>query len=147
MDNMELITLTAPAAAMPEATEPAYRLLSLLADMEAHPRDELCQQLGGGVRAYLQQLQGERFAHWLVHAERGFYGGMNQSFYRLDERHCSGDANDDADARIIARRKYAWRSYRQAENGMVRLEEAAANRLDAEREYRQRFGEIDPAQL
>ena len=84
MDNL---LLTAPDGALPEINNPAYELLLILSNGNKHARDQLCNELGGGFRAYLQQLMGGNYQHWLIHTEQGEYDGKKQAFYWLDERH------------------------------------------------------------
>jgi hypothetical protein len=108
---MDKLLFTAPDGALPEINSPAYELLTTLSDGKKHPRDHLCNELGGGFRAYLQQLTGEYYQHWLIHTEQREYNGKKQTFYWLDERHFSCDWELDKDARTIARKQYKDRSY------------------------------------
>ena len=71
---MENLLFTAADGALPEITSPAYELLSILDDGNKHARDRLCTELGGGFRAYLQQLTGEYYQHWLIHRNKLFTG-------------------------------------------------------------------------
>lgn len=138
---MDKLLFTAPDGALPEVNSPAYQLLSLLYGSNKKnklARDFLCDELGGGFRAYLQQLMGEYYQHWLIHTEQGEYNGKKQAFYWLDERHFSWDWEQDKDARTIARKQYKDRSYYGSKNTVKRLEQAKQEKAGADREYQQR---------
>ena len=136
---MSNLSFTAPAGALPETASPAYELLLILADGNQHARDELCTELGGGVRAYLQQLTGEYYQHWLIHTEQGEFQGRKQTYYKLDKRHFSCDWEQDKDARTIARKQYKDRSYHGTKNAVKRLEQAKQEKAEADEEYKQRI--------
>ena len=68
---MDSLLFTAPNGTLPELSSPDYEFLSILSDRNKHARDHLCNELGGGFRAYLQQLTGEYYQHWLIHTEQG----------------------------------------------------------------------------
>lgn len=142
---MNIILSTAPDGAIPEQHSPAYRLLCLLAESVIKPRDELCNELGGGFRAYLQQLTGGYYQHWLIHSEQREYNGQLQSHYWLDERHYSGDWEADKDARTIARKRYNDRSYYGSKGAAKRLEQAKKEKAEADREYNQRIESKKPS--
>tara|TARA_R110002094_G_scaffold54980_1_gene66080 strand:- start:93 stop:527 length:435 start_codon:yes stop_codon:yes gene_type:complete len=143
MDNL---LFTAPDGSLPEQNSPAYELLIILADGNKYARDHLCNELGGGFRAYLQQLTGGYYQHWLIHSEQGEYDGKKQAFYWLDERHFSCDWEQDKDARTIARKQYKDRSYYGSKNAVQRLKEAEREKADADKEYQQRIESKKPTE-
>ena len=143
---MENLLFTATDGALPEITSPAYELLSILDDGNKHARDRLCTELGGGFRAYLQQLTGEYYQHWLIHTEQGEYNGKKQTFYWLDDRHFSCDWEQDKDARTIARKQYKDRSYYGTKSAVKRLEQAKQEKAEADKEYQQRIASKKPTQ-
>jgi hypothetical protein len=132
MDNL---LFTAPDCAIPEVNSTAYLLLKSLYENGKSPRDDLCNELGGGFRAYIQQLMGEYYQHWLIHSEQGEFNGKKQAFYWLDETHFSCDWELDKDARTIARKQYKDRSYYGSKNAVQRLKEAEREKADADIEY------------
>lgn len=141
MDNL---LFTAPDGALPETSSPAYLLLQIFADTNKHTRDHLCNELGGAFRAYLQQLTGGYYQHWLIHSEQTDYEGKKQSRYWLDERHFSCDWEQDKDARTIARKQYKDRSYYGSKNAVKRLEQAKQEKAEADKEYNQRIESKKP---
>jgi hypothetical protein len=143
---MNNLLFTAPDGALPEATSPAYKLLYILAENGKTPRDVLCEKLGGGLRSYLQQLTGEYYQHWLIHKEKGVFNGRKQSLYWIDKRHFSCDWEQDKDARTIARKRYKDRSYYGSKNAVKRLELAAKEKGEADKEYLQRIESKKPTQ-
>lgn len=134
---MERLIFSAPEGAIPDTTSEAYRLLAILADGEEHPRDELGIQLGAGFRSYLQQLMGEYYQFWLIHAETKKYKGKKQAYYQLDERHFSCDWEQDKVARTIARKRYKERSLKQAESGLRRYQKAIEEKAEADSDFNQ----------
>lgn len=136
---MDKLLFTAPDGALPETDSTAYKLLLALSKGDKHARDYLCNKLGGGFRAYLQQLTGGYYQHWLIHTEQGKYNGKRQAFYWLDEKHFSGDWELDKDARTIARKRYNDRSYYGSKGAVERLEKATKDKCDADREYQKRI--------
>jgi hypothetical protein len=143
MDN---ILFTAPDGALPESNSPAYTLLQIFSDGNKYARDHLCSELGGGFRAYLQQLTGGYYQHWLIHSEKREFKGRKQSFYWLDERHFSCDWEADKDARTIARKQYKDRSYYGSKSAVKRFEQAAKEKADADKEYKQRIEAKKPTE-
>ncbi len=144
---MKNILFTAPDGALPEVSSPAYELLSLLYgsdEINKLPRDFLCSELGGGFRAYLQQLMGEHYQHWLIHTKQETYNNKKQTFYWLDERHFSCNWEQDKDARTIARKQYKDRSYYGTKRAVERLERAKSEKADADKEYQQRIKSKKP---
>jgi hypothetical protein len=136
---MDKLMFTSPEGAIPEINSPAYEILMILSGGSKHSRDHLCSLLGGGFRAYLQQLTGGYYQHWLIYSEQGEYDGKKQAFYCLDERHFSCDWELDKDARTIARKQYKDRSYYGSKNAVQRLKEAEREKADADKEYRLRI--------
>lgn len=136
---MDKILFTAPDGALPEENSPAFELLSLLSDSNKHARDSLCCELGGGFRAYLQQLMGEYYQHWLINTEQNEHKGKKQTFYWLDQRHFSCDWEQDKDARTIARKRYKDRSYYGTRNAVKRLGRAEQEKAEADKEFQQRI--------
>jgi hypothetical protein len=136
---MERLIFSAPEGAIPDISSVAYHLLTILVDGKEHPRDELCQELGGGFRAYLQQLGGEYYQHWLINSETKEYKGRKQAHYQLDERHFICCWEQDKDARTIARKRYKDRSLKQAKDGLKRYEQASAEKREADQDYIERF--------
>ena len=135
---------TSPDGAIPEFDSPAYELLKTFSDGAKHSRDHLCSLLGGGFRAYLQQLSGGYYQHWLIHSEQSEFNGRKQNFYWLDERHFSCDWELDKDARTIARKQYKDRSYYGSKNAVQRLKEAEKEKADADKEYQLRIESKKP---
>lgn len=143
MDNL---LFTAPDGALPELNSPAFELLNILADGDKHARDHLCNELGGGFRAYLQQLTGGYYEHWLIHSEQGEFENKKQAFYWLDASHLSCDWELDKDARTIARKQYKDRSYYGSKNAVKRLQQAEREKAEADREYQQRIKSKKPTE-
>jgi hypothetical protein len=143
MDNL---IFTAPDGALPETNSPAYDLLLILSDGNKHARDYLCNELGGGFRANLQQLMSGYYQHWLIHSEQGEYEGKKQAYYWLDERHFSYDWEQDKDARTIARKQYKDRSYYGSRNAVKRLKQAEKEKAEADKEYEQRIESKKPTE-
>jgi hypothetical protein len=144
MDNL---LFTAPDGALPEQNSPAYELLIILADGNKHARDNLCNELGGGFRSYLQQLTGGYYQHWLIHSEQGECEDRKQAFYWLDESHLSCDWELDKDARTIARKQYKDRSYYGSKNAAKRLQIAEQEKAEADKEYQQRIESKKPTEF
>lgn len=142
--KMDKLMFTSPDGALPEVNSPAYRLLLTLSDGKKHARDNLCSELGGAFRAYLQQLTGEYYQHWLIHSEQNEYSGKKQAYYWLDERHFYCDWELDQDARTIARKQYKDRSYYGTRNAVKRLEQAKQEKAEADMEYHQRIENKKP---
>ena len=143
---MNNLIFTAPDGALPETNSPAYDLLLILSDGNKHPRDYLCNELGGGFRANLQQLMSGYYQHWLIHSEQGEYEGKKQAYYWLDERHFSYDWEQDKDARTIARKQYKDRSYYGSKNAVKRLKQAEQEKAEADKEYEQRIESKKPTE-
>jgi hypothetical protein len=141
---MNNLIFTAPDGALPETNSPAYDLLLILSDGNKHARDYLCNELGGGFRANLQQLMSEYYQHWLIHSEQGEYEGKKQAYYWLDDRHFSYDWEQDKDARTIARKQYKDRSYYGSKNAVKRLKQAEQEKAEADKEYEQRIESKKP---
>jgi len=142
--NMDNILLTAPESSLPETNSSTYKLLVVLSDRKQHTRDFLCRELGGGFRAYLQQLMGELYQHWFIHTELKVHHGNKQAIYWLDERHFSRDRELDQDARTIARKQYKDRSYYGAKRAVKRLEQAKQEKAEADKEYKERIESRKP---
>jgi hypothetical protein len=132
MDNL---LFTAPVGALPQTSSPAYELLLILSDGSKHARDKLCNELGGGLRGYLQKLTGGCYQHWLIHTEQGEFKKKKQTYYWLDERHFSCDWEEDKDARTIARKQYKDRAYYGTKNAVKRFEQAKQEKAEADKEY------------
>jgi hypothetical protein len=143
---MDKLLFTAPDGAIPEVNSTAYLLLKSLYENGKSPRDYLCNELGGGFRAYLQQLMGEYYQHWLIHSEQGEYNGKKQAFYWLDERHFSCDWEQDKDARTVARKQYKDRSYFGSKNAVMRLQKAEQEKAEADKAYQQRIESKKPTE-
>lgn len=143
---MNNILATAPHGALPDTNSLAYSLLCILSDRQKHSRDELCDLLGGGFRAYLQQLMGGYYQNWLIHKESGEANGRKQAFYWLDERHYSGDWEADKDARAIARKQYNDRSYYGCKNAVQKLQQAEQEKAKADKEYQERIEKKKPTE-
>jgi hypothetical protein len=143
---MNNLIFTAPDGALPETNSPAYDLLLILSDGNKHARDYLCNELGGGFRANLQQLMSGYYQHWLIHSEQGEYEGKKQAYYWLDERHFSYDWEQDKDARTIARKQYKDRSYYGSKNAVKRLKQAEQEKAEADKEYEQRIESKKPTE-
>jgi hypothetical protein len=143
---MNNLIFTAPDGALPETNSPAYDLLLILSDGNKHARDYLCNELGGGFRANLQQLMSGYYQHWLIHSEQGEYEGKKQAYYWLDERHFSYDWEQDKDARTIARKQYKDRSYYGSRNAVKRLKQAEKEKAEADKEYEQRIESKKPTE-
>lgn len=142
---MERLIFIAPEGSIPDVSSEAYLLLATFADGHEHPRDAIGHNLGGGFRAYLQQLMGEYYQYWLIHSETKEYNGRKQAHYQLDERHFSCDWEADKDARTVARKRYKERSFKQAASGLKRYQQATAEKYEADQEYQERFGDEDLA--
>lgn len=140
MDNLLCI---APDGAIPEITSPVYKLLLILSDGQKHPRDHLCNELGGGLRVYLQRLVKD-YQYWLIHSEQGQFNSKKQAFYQLDERHFFRNRGVDLDARTIAKKQYKDRSYYGSKNAVKRLEQARQEKIEADKEYTQRIESKKP---
>lgn len=136
---MEKLILAAPENALPEQGTPAYDLLALLVTEGQH-RDDLCNKLGGGARAYIHQLTGNKYLNWLIHSERRIYKGRNQSFYWLDDRHLSCDWEADRIARAEARKRDKNRTYYGRRRAASGLGKAWSEKIDADREYQELTG-------
>ncbi|MCG7650992.1 hypothetical protein [Alteromonas sp. MmMcT2-5] len=132
---MENVIFTSSQRDLPPLDSSAYRLLQILADGRKYPRDYLCSQIGGGFRAYLQQLKGDKFNFWLIHTEIGVHAGRKQNFYWLDERHFSQDWELDKNARIISKKEYKDRSFSVAKLALRRVEKAREEKAKADEEY------------
>lgn len=143
---MENIIFTAPEGALPDVNSPAYLLLKSFSDKNKHSRDELCQALGGGFRAYLQQLMGGYYQHWLIHKENGQVSDRKQAFYWLDERHYSCDWEADKDARTIARKQYKDRSYYGCKNAVENLQQKKKEKEEADKAYKERIEKKKPTE-
>jgi hypothetical protein len=143
MDNL---LFSAPDGALPEQNSPAYELLIILGDGNKHARDHLCGELGGGFRAYLQQLTGGYYQHWFIHSEQGEFNNKKQAFYWLDESHLSCDWELDKDARIIARKQYKDRSYYGSKSAVMRLKKAEQEKVEADKEYQNRIENKKPTE-
>ena len=143
---MNNLIFTAPDGALPETNSPAYDLLLILSDGNKHARDYLCNELGGGFRANLQQLMSGYYQHWLIHSEQSEYEGKKQAYYWLDERHFSYDWEQDKDARTIARKQYKDRSYYGSKNAVKRLKQAEQEKAEADKEYEQRIESKKPTE-
>jgi hypothetical protein len=143
---MNNLIFTAPDGALPETNSPAYDLLLILSDGNKHARDYLCNELGGGFRANLQQLMSGYYQHWLIHSEQGEYEGKKQAYYWLDERHFSYDWEQDKDARTIARKQYKDRSYYGSRNAVKRLKQAEKEKAEADKEYEKRIESKKPTE-
>jgi len=141
---MNNLIFTAPDGALPETNSPAYELLLILSDGTKHARDHLCNELGGGFRANLQQLMSGYYQHWLIQSEQSEYKGKKQAYYWLDERHFSYDWEQDKDARTIARKQYKDRSYYGSRNAVKRLKQAEQEKAEADKEYEQRIESKKP---
>jgi hypothetical protein len=143
---MNNLIFTAPDGALPETNSPAYDLLLILSDGNKHARDYLCNELGGGFRANLQQLMSGYYQHWLIHSEQGEYEGKKQAYYWLDERHFSYNWEQDKDARTIARKQYKDRSYYGSRNAVKRLKQAEKEKAEADKEYEKRIESKKPTE-
>lgn len=136
---MNRLIFAVPNDAIPVNGSSAFELLKILSDGKKHPRDSLCQSLGGGFRGYLQQLTGSKYQYWLIHCSKGTFNERRQAFYWLDSRHFLSDWEIDKDARVIARKKYKDRSYGNSEKAVSRLENARAEKEEADLEFQMRI--------
>jgi hypothetical protein len=141
---MNSLIFTAPDGTLPKTNSPADDLLLILSDGKKHARDYLCNQLGGGFRANLQQLMSGYYQYWLIHSEQSEYEGKKQAHYWLDERHFYYDWEQDRDARAIARKQYKDRSYYGSKNAVKRLKQAEQEKAEADKEYEQRIESKKP---
>lgn len=143
---MKDIFFTAPSHCIPKSNSKAYLLLKLLSGRKEWARDELCGLVGGDFRAYLQQLTGVMFGHWNIETVLKEYQGKRQAFYSLDERHFSGDWQQDKQARTIARKRYAERAERISRAGSRNLESKVKELKAALAEYDELIAKKKPTQ-
>ncbi|CUB05374.1 hypothetical protein [Marinomonas fungiae] len=139
-DTLTNLFPEAPLEAIPTSKGKApYVVLKMLADGQLLERDELTKVLGETWRWGLQQLRGDRFGYWLIHSIKK----PNSRFtvLQLDPRHLSGDAKQDAAARLEARRKLKRTSHKEAVLGGNRVPKAYTEMLEANAAYFKNLGE------
>ncbi|WP_417667646.1 hypothetical protein [Pseudidiomarina sp.] len=73
----------------------AHILINMLTDTEVLTEQAILNQIGSNYRSPLQQLEGDRYGHWLI--IRCEHKG--QKAFALDPRHKSGDPLQDRKAR------------------------------------------------
>jgi len=106
---------------IPATNTQAYTLLSILSDGENHTKQNIMCVLGDDPRSPLQALRGEKYGFWLIHNT-----GIKKGQYQLDQRHLTGDINDDHEARLEAEIILRKRSRKQAEHEIARYPLALA---------------------
>lgn len=131
--------LGAPLSAIPTTKHRgAYLMLKLLADGQPHSREEITQLFGEPWRSYLQTLRGDRFQYWLIHSVK--QDQSKTTLLQLDPRHLSGDAKQDAAARLERRKQLKHDSYKEAQQGWKRMPKAHTAMLEADKAYFQSLG-------
>ncbi len=115
MENLHYL----PSQYMPSMNTLAYKLLAVLADGQAHEKQELLLALEDDPRSPLQALRGESHWFWLIHNI-----GSPKGVYQLDKRHLSGNRDVDLEARLEAQIQLLECSRLQAERETLRLPRA-----------------------
>ena len=131
---MDEILETAPLSFVPPQNTQAYTLLAVLSDGKPHHKGELIALLGDDPRSPRQALASERYGCWLIHNV-----GDKKAVYQLDERHLSGDAEYDRDARVIALKRLKDKSMGISAREVRRFHRAEREQAEAHAYYQQRF--------
>lgn len=143
---MKDIFFTAPSNCIPKPNSKAFVLLKILAGRKEWARDELCDLIGGDFRAYLQQLTGKKYGHWLIQMTMKEFKDKRQAFYALDERHFSGNWELDMEARAIARKRYSERAYKISRAGRRNEAQKLKELQAALKEFAQKVEKKKPTQ-
>ena len=131
---MDEILETVPLNFIPPTNTQAYALLAALSDGRPRHKGELIAVLGDDPRSARQALTSERYGCWLIHNV-----GDNKAVYQLDERHLSGDAEADRDARVIALRRLKDNSLGISAREVRRFHKAEREQAEAHANYQERF--------
>lgn len=133
------IYASAPSTAFPDTSCKAFGMLIDLASGEPIPKAHFVAVYSDTFRSPLQQLEGDKCEHWLIHRikdDKGITGA-----YQLDWRHLSGDRELDATARRERKKELKEVSYKEAEQGKKREAKAFCELLKAKNEYFEALGE------
>jgi len=128
MTNWERLLATAPQTAFPKLGTKGDILLRLLSKGPATDKD-IADEIGLAYRANLQQLMGDAYSHWNIKNildEDGLIIGRE-----LDERHFSGDPEQDKAARAERRVALKHLSLMEALQAKNRMSTAFAELDDA----------------
>lgn len=109
-----------PSECIPRQDCKAYILLNLLADSDVIPERDILNLIGSNYRSPLQQLEGDRYGHWLI--IRCEHKG--QKAFALDPRHKSGDPEQDRQVRETRRLTLKKTSLKQATRETERVPRA-----------------------
>lgn len=136
---MKQIDKTAPYCAIPKNGTKAHKFLMMLSSGEPVAKTKFLHEFGESMRSPLQYLENESYQWWNI--KRIFIDDV--PYLQLDERHLSGDWEQDKLARLERRRELAGESYTQAVREEQRLEQAKNELLVSEVEYRTFLCELE----
>jgi len=130
MDKLQHIQ----SAHIPAMGTQARKVLELLSDGLSHPKKDLINILEDDPRSALQALRGKQYGFWLIHNI-----GDKKGVYLLDERHMSGDKDDDISARIKSEIQFRERSTELAQRESNRLPKALLEEVRTKSRLQQSF--------
>jgi len=139
-DTLTRLYPLAPSEAIPtfKAKVP-YLMLPMFGDGKPVTREALTERFGESWRSALQSLRGDRFGYWLIHSIKT--DNSKTTLLQLDPRHLSGDAKQDAAARLERRKQLKNVSYKEAQQGWKRMPKAHTAMLEADKAYFKSLGE------
>ncbi|MGO2510051.1 MAG: hypothetical protein ACTH6Y_13855 [Vibrio hibernica] len=136
---MKQIDKTAPSCAIPKNGTKVHKFLMMLSSGKPVAKTKFLHEFGESMRSPLQQLESEKYQWWNI--KRVSIDDV--PYLQLDERHLSGDWEQDKLARLERRRELAGESYTQASKEKMRLKSAERELLESEIEYRTFLCELE----